>query len=381
MRTLYEKITRLECRGHRVSLYTFTTGETDFLPSPVPSKDRFVQELNFTGAARCWNYLRASRETADAINRSDADVVWVDKCRYFGSPPLIRFLKKPTVFYAHEPLGLREYAVLAGGTDGEKPSGALASRFAGLSFSKAFQKIPALPERVFIKWQDRKSILSARRVLTSSHFAARWLRRVYGVEPVVCYQAVDADFFTPDPGVPKENQLLSVGRLEPRKGHLFSLRAIAKIPLECRPRFLIVCDDADFDYRAQLEKEAKERAVNLCLIRRPSQETLRDLYRRSRLVLCASIHEPFGLVPLEAMACGTAVIAVLEGGFQETVEDGRTGFLLQRDERIWAGQITECLSDLEQTRWMGLEGRRHVLSRWTWGTSVERIREEVEKIP
>jgi glycosyltransferase involved in cell wall biosynthesis len=136
---------------------------------------------------------------------------------------------------------------------------------------------------------------------------------------------------------------------------------------------VIVCDRFDREVRGRLEEEARRLGVRFEVRCRVGDEELRDLYRTSRLVLCASANEPFGLVPLEAMACGVFVIAVREGGFLETIADGRTGFLLDRDEALWARRIGDCLADPGRTGRLGDAGRAEVLERWTWGPFIERF--------
>lgn len=378
LRALYEKIKQLEARGHCVSLYTLEGSEADFLPAPAISGSVFKWPLDFTGPFRCGRYLRISKKAAQAIDRSNADIVFVDKCRYFGAPPLLQFLKKPALFYAHEPLGLKEYSLQAVPAAGAPQN--FASYLAGLTLTEKFRKALRWPERNFIKREDRKSIRRATSVLTSSRFAAQWIQRVYDLNASVCYQGVDVNFFKPAPNFHKSGQLLSVGRIEPRKGHLFLLRTISKIPKDQRPPLIIVCDAVDQKLRVILESESKALAVDLKIIHRPPQEELRDLYRSSSLVLCASIYEPFGLVPIEAMACGAPVLAVKEGGFVETVLDGQTGFLLDRDERSWAQKIKECLTDPPRMERMGQEGRKSVLTRWTWDLFADRLEKITEEV-
>ena len=371
LRALYDKIRYLEERGHSVTLYTFTSAEEDFLPLPRLTGGFFKFPMNFECLFRCRNYIRATKQAAQAINQSDAEIILVDKCRYFGSPPVLQFIKKPSIFYAHEPLGLREYEALV--NEGRNIREVLMSAVTHLSFREKCRKVLTFPERNCIKSEDRRSMESAGRVLTSSYFTAGWIRRVYGIEAAVCYQGVDADFFTPDANVAKRLQLLSVGRIEKRKGHDFLICAISKIPPPQRPPLIIVCDAINEQIKRELEFDAKNLEVCLRIVYRPSQEQLREYYRSSSLVLCAGLHEPFGLVPLEAMACGTPVVAVEEGGYRETVVDGRTGYLLKRDERLWADTIFRLINSERHILSLGESGRTEVLARWTWEGFTERL--------
>ena len=378
LRTLYDKISLFERRGNAVSVYTPETSERDFLPLPKISGELVIEPLRFKGLGRFGRYLSAGRRLAEKINASDADWVWVDKCRFFGSPPVLQYLTKPAIFYCHEPLGLGEYRLPA--SDGANAGRALRSRFFQMPLGQKFKKIIHGYERFRIKREDQKSIRSAGLVMTSSHFAARWLKRVYGVDAVVNYQGVDADRFRPDPAAAKQSHVLSVGRIEERKNHDFLVRAISRIPPAARPPLVIACDDVDEDLFRRLERESRALGVETRIRYRPSQEELVKLYQSARLVLCAARSEPFGLVPLEAMACGTAVVAMRDGGFPEVVDDGRTGFLMEPDEAAWGAKIQECLAGRERMSRMGEAGRQEILSKWMWSAFADRMENFIREI-
>ncbi len=340
LRALYQKIEFFEKRGDQVSLYTFSTAESAFLQQPKVSGEKIEFDLLFSGIEKWRRYLRASRLCAECINSSDADVVYVDKCQFLSAPSVLRFLKKPAVLFLHEPLGVREYSCLAG----ERPFRAvsLAHSYFQLSLFNKLKKIVSIPERIWIKRQDRMNVKAAARVLTCSQFAKNWITRVYGVSADVAYQGINLDFFIPANQSAKKRQVLSVGRLEARKGHDFILRSLARVAAHLRPRLIIVCDAEQNSFVRRLQRDAQNSGVSLEIIRRPPQGVLRSLYQESAAVLCAGVYEPFGLVPLEAAACGALVIATDEGGYCETVLRKQTGLLLPRDEQVWAKNV-ECV--------------------------------------
>jgi glycosyltransferase involved in cell wall biosynthesis len=102
-------------------------------------------------------------------------------------------------------------------------------------------------------------------------------------------------------------------------------------------------------------------------------ETLVQRYNQAQVVLYAPQDEPFGLVPLEAMACETPVIGIAEGGVRETVIDGETGRLLPRSGPVWAAAIAELLADAPERDRLGRQGRQQVLSNWTWEEAAARV--------
>lgn len=347
LRAFYDKVRLFSRSGWQVRVYAPETAEHGFLPVPE-------------GVVA----VHGSEEMlAQIINASDAKLVYVDKCRTFGAPRILRMLKKPAFYFAHEPLGLAEYQPLAE----ERPSMAeAAAKFARLTLSDKVLKLFSLPHRMWIKSEDRRSVRAATRVLAPSRFVAAWLRRVYGVEAEVLYQGIDAERFCPG-SVQKQNRVLSVGRLEERKGHAFLLEVLQRIPADRRPRLTIVYDDrASVHIEQALKALARERGMDVDWVYRPEQSDLVALYRSSRLALCAGVREPFGLVPLEAMACGTPVAAMREGGYAETIVDGETGFLLPRDAALWASTLQSALADPSRLERMGEAGIRHVQKSWTW---------------
>jgi len=98
-----------------------------------------------------------------------------------------------------------------------------------------------------------------------------------------------------------------------------------------------------------------------------------ELYNRARLFLYAPYLEPFGLAPLEAMACGTPVVAVREGGVRETVIHGETGLLTERDEHAFSETVKELLQNVKKRRSMSTRAIRTVREFWTLPLAAKRL--------
>jgi glycosyltransferase involved in cell wall biosynthesis len=93
------------------------------------------------------------------------------------------------------------------------------------------------------------------------------------------------------------------------------------------------------------------------------------------VAVCAAELEPIGFTPLEAMACGTPVVAVREGGYKETVVDGHNGRLLERDADCLGAAIAALLTD--EDTWMRLSrGALETAREW----SVERATATLERV-
>jgi glycosyltransferase involved in cell wall biosynthesis len=220
---------------------------------------------------------------------------------------------------------------------------------------------------------------AATRVLCNSWFSREAILRTTGANPRVCYPGVDPDYFCPDPAVAREPVVLSVGTLAPNKRHDFILEAIATIPAERRPAMEIVGYEMAYGelelgpYATTLLSLAKDRGVDLRLNKEVSDEVLRDRYRRAAVFAFAPSLEPFGIVPLEAMACGTPVVGVAEGGLRETIRNGENGLLTERDPQEFGAALDRVLCDRGLVARLGTHGREDARSTWTWKRSVDQL--------
>ncbi|MGH7870032.1 MAG: glycogen synthase [Candidatus Dormibacteraceae bacterium] len=109
----------------------------------------------------------------------------------------------------------------------------------------------------------------------------------------------------------------------------------------------------------------------------PRAELIQLLSAATALV-CPSIYEPFGLVNLEAMACGTAVVASAVGGIPEVVVEGESGFLVEYDdchpeafERGLVERMEQLLADPRLAERMGRAGRRRVVDHFSWSAIAD----------
>jgi len=113
--------------------------------------------------------------------------------------------------------------------------------------------------------------------------------------------------------------------------------------------------------------------VDLRLLGRLNTAQLAAEYNQARLCVYAPHAEPFGLVPLEAMACATPIVAIGEGGVLETVVDGVTGRLVARDPDKFANAVLALLGEPARVEQYGRQAREHILQNWTWESASARI--------
>ncbi|MCM6772166.1 glycosyltransferase [Nocardia sp. CDC159] len=155
------------------------------------------------------------------------------------------------------------------------------------------------------------------RVVANSQAVADRVAQWWGLRAAVVNPPVRIDRFAPDAAVEREDFFLFAGRLVPYKRPDLAIRAARRAG--CR---LVVVGDGRF--RAQLEALAGPETTFLGAA---PDGVLLDAYRRCRALLMPGV-EDFGIVPVEAMACGTPVLAVGAGGALDTVRPGVTGELL-----------------------------------------------------
>jgi glycosyltransferase involved in cell wall biosynthesis len=170
------------------------------------------------GILNACRLLALGRRTAAVIDRQSFDVVLVHSCQVMEAPPLLRWLRTPSLYYCQELHGrLYEPRV-------PRP-GARRARLRG-----ALDRVDPFRAtcRSLLRRMDRVSIRSATRVASNSHFMRPQILSAYGRTADVCYPGVDCETFRPS-GIPRERFVLSVGALTPPKGFDFVIRALGTV--------------------------------------------------------------------------------------------------------------------------------------------------------
>ncbi|MFC7673413.1 glycosyltransferase [Mycolicibacterium sp. GCM10028919] len=186
---------------------------------------------------------------------------------------------------------------------------------------------------------------------------------------------VNTDEFTPGGpaatrgGAP--HRIVSVGRLVPRKGFETMICAMRMIP---HAELVIIGgpDKSRLDSDAEavrLQRLATHFGVadRVHLYGSVGREEMPMLLRSADVVAATPWYEPFGIVPLEAMACGVPVVASAVGGMLDTVLDDATGRLVEpKNPRALADAINPILWDERRCERLGRAGRRRVLEHYSW---------------
>ncbi|MEU6479935.1 glycosyltransferase [Streptomyces sp. NPDC047017] len=198
---------------------------------------------------------------------------------------------------------------------------------------------------------------------------------------------VDSTHFHPGadpaaaPARTHRHRLLSCGRLVRRKGYDEAIRALTRIP---HTELLVAGGPppdrlhTDPEAGRLLDLAAREGVGDrIRLLGAVDPARMPALMRSADLVLCTPAYEPFGIVPLEAMACAVPVVATDVGGHRDSVADHRTGRLVPRgDPGAVAVAVRDLLGSDRTRRRYGHAGRERVLARFTW----RRVADGVEQV-
>jgi glycosyltransferase involved in cell wall biosynthesis len=216
------------------------------------------------------------------------------------------------------------------------------------------------------------------RVLTSSEASARQIEQDFGVAPdkiVNVWNGLDTELYSPDPAVEKsQSEVLCVGRAsDPNKGIRTLIEALANTPEHVR---LTLVDNDHPDNEVFKWARAAGVAGRLRVTGRLSIDELIRQYRRATLVAVPSRYEGFGLPAVEAMACGTPVVACAAGALREVMEQAGGGFTVPIDDAgaLGAG-ITELIEQPERRRALAETGRSKVEEIFSWRRIARRTAE------
>ncbi len=245
-------------------------------------------------------------------------------------------------------------------------------------------------------WAERTALVAADAVIAVSEGMRRDVLDVYPeTDPDrvhVVYNGIDTQEYAPAPGVdvleqhgidPAIPYAVFVGRITRQKGLEHLLRAAGDLPGQ-----LVLCAGAPDTPEiaastADLVTALQQRRSGVVWIREMVPKTdVVQLLSHATVFVCPSIYEPLGIVNLEAMACGTAVVASAVGGIPEVVVDGVTGLLVPYSaddpaafETGLATSVAALLSDPSRAHSLGAAGRARAVAEFGWDAVARRTLE------
>ncbi len=371
-RALYNNVDFLTST-HEVDVFVPSTANEEYLPLKTISNNLMTFKVNNTSLGFFFSAIKyfpdrvsltdlekTQKKIAETVNKGDYDVVLCEQDRYTMAPFFLKYIKKPQVYYCQQSIISRE-----------EISRKLFKE-AGLGAMNDLRSFRLKLYGSRMMSMDKKIAAYSPYTVVNSYFSHEAILRTYGLNSLVSYLGVDKDLFRPM-DIPKEKFVLSVGQSLPEKGFDFIIKSLSRIDSAIRPELVIVSDQGNMDWQNYLKNLARQLNVQLRLLNLITDEELVLLYNQASLVVYAPYLEPFGLVPLESMSCGTPVVGVKEGGVRESVIHGHTGILTERDEISFSEVITELLSDSNTIEKLSKNSIKYVNDYWTLKDSGKRI--------
>jgi glycosyltransferase involved in cell wall biosynthesis len=301
--------------------------------------------------------IKAWRDLAVAVNAAECDIVLAHPCQFLQAPLALRWTSSRSVYFCHEPRRV-DYEGAAAATVNPRTR----LLYAGLHRTE--------------RQLDRWALAAADALLTNSRFTATRIAHAYGREAEPIPLGVADAFREAGPGDERKH-LLSVGTLIPSKGHDLAIR-VAGLTAARRP-LVVVAPRREPDEVARLHAMAEHSGTPLDIRIGVSDEELRELYLGALCTLYLARDEPFGLVSLEAQACGSPVVVAAEGGLPETMVAGRTGWTVNRDDVTAAAEAIDRLEDPETLDSFSQQAREHGTSQ-TWERSAASLEAAMRRV-
>ncbi|MER8069877.1 glycogen synthase [Streptomyces sp. NPDC094034] len=252
-------------------------------------------------------------------------------------------------------------------------------------------------------WAERTAVEGADAVIAVSRGMREDILACYpSLDPDrvrVVHNGIDTRLYRPDPGTavldrvgidPDRPFVLFVGRITRQKGVPHLLRAARALDPGAQ---LVLCAGAPdtpeigAEFHELVEELGRTRDGVFWIPEMLPRAEVIQLLTHAAVFACPSVYEPLGIVNLEAMACGTAVVASAVGGIPEVVDDGGTGLLVPYDERhpeAFESGLTEALNrvldDPESAARMGTAGRRRAVREFGWDQVARRTHAVYEEL-
>ncbi|WP_457316159.1 glycogen synthase [Sinomonas sp. RB5] len=251
-------------------------------------------------------------------------------------------------------------------------------------------------------WVEKTAYEAADAIIAVSHGMRADILRCYPeVDPAkvkVVHNGIDVSLWGRDEGTehlvglgidPAKPSVVFVGRNTRQKGVPYLLRAASKLPADVQ---LVLClgaadtPELAAETAALIDGLRAEREGVVLIERMLPRAELIQVLSHATAFACPSIYEPLGIVNLEAMACGAAVVATATGGIPEVVDHGTTGLLVPIEQvsdgtgtpldaekfvADFAAALTEVVADPDRARAMGEAGRVRAEANFSWESIAE----------
>ncbi len=234
-----------------------------------------------------------------------------------------------------------------------------------LSRKSVLMKIPFMIVCTYCRWRDAKNIRHVDAITVNSYNVKKRLQQYYPLNPAVIHPPIDIHRFK---WISQKDFYLSTARLDPIKRVDLIVDAFKLLP----DKKIIIASSGPEEQKL---KKLAEGYTNIVFFGRDTDEQRAELYGTCIALLSPSHKEDFGIIPIEANSAGKPVIATNEGGYQETVINGKTGILI--DEPVTPHRLAEAVKKLspEKAKSMREDCEKHAIT-----FSAERFNKEMDAL-
>jgi glycosyltransferase involved in cell wall biosynthesis len=377
-RQLYYHVKGLVERGHYVESWCPDTANQNFLPLGNIIKENIIP-LELKGNRRIsYDILKNAHDVkylinimdkhcqkcAQQINDREFDILFANSCTFFRTSAIPKYVKIPSAVFLGEPYrwlyeALPELPWIA-------PTDLIHREISLVNTIKQYlKKENKLLDGVRI--QARQELEYARtfdEILSNSIFSRESILKAYNLESKVCYLGVDTRFYKPT-GEKKEKFVVGLGTIYHAKGIDRAIKAMAAIKAQQRPALTWIGNGAWENDLKSYQRLAQELNVNFTPKINIRDSEVISLLSRASVMIYTSRLEPFGLAPLEANACETAVVGIAEGGVKETVKNGVNGCLVNEDNSEQLAELLlQFVSNSKMAVEWGKQSRKYVEENW-----------------
>jgi len=257
----------------------------------------------------------------------------------------------------------------------------------------------------FTCWLEKTALEMADAVVAVSEGTRQDVAKLFNIAPErlhIIYNGIDPDEYQPVSthgvldrfGIDRQKPYaLFLGRITRQKGIIHLVNAIKHLD----PGFQIVlCAGAPdtpeiaAEMKAAVEAAQRRRDGVIWIGEMLDNKSKIELYSHAGVFVCPSIYEPFGIINLEAMACGRAVVASAVGGIPEVIEHGKTGYLVPLEQMAespfepvnpekfsqdLAARINEIMADPAKQSAFGQAGRQRAIDVFSWSAIAKKTKE------
>jgi glycosyltransferase involved in cell wall biosynthesis len=300
------------------------------LPARSGWYNRLVKDYrNFFSLAKIHKKIAAD------IDKKKYDFVIVHPDWLTQAPYLLPYVKTTSFYYCEELLRIAYEPELA---------------FKG--YSNVLKKGYEYVTRSIRKNIDRTNARKATWILANSQYTAENIRKAYKRTAIVSYPGVDTNIFK-QKKEKKQYDILFIGEQTTIDG------------------YDLLCESVEL---------FQEKPTLKILSRKNGKLSLSDIdlaaeYNKARAVVCLSFNEPFGLIPLEAMSCGTPVVALDEGGYKETIIHEKVGYLVKRRPEDLYEHLKKLLSNEALLQEMSTRAVDHIQKKWQLSVTARKFQQ------